>query len=122
MIARRAALAAPFLVVLAAPLAPQARAHSELRASEPANGARLSASPEAIVLRFNEGVQVTSVSLRDEAGRETRLALPRDTTPRAVERLAAPALAPGAWRLEWRAISADGHPVRGTVRFTIEHR
>lgn len=113
MIGRRAALAAPLL--LAAP----ARAHSELRASEPANGARLAAPPLRVILRFNEAVQLTAVALHDEAGRTTRLPLPRDTTPRAAEQLDTPALAPGGWRLEWRAISADGHPVRGTIRFTI---
>jgi methionine-rich copper-binding protein CopC len=71
------------------------------------------------VLRFNERVQLTALTLRDAAGRETRLVLPRDTSPRSEERLAAPALAAGAWRIEWRASSADGHPVRGTGRFTI---
>jgi methionine-rich copper-binding protein CopC len=97
-----------------------ARAHSELRGSEPAGGARLPSPPAEVVLRFNEAVQLTAVTLRDAAGREMRMVLPRDTTPRAVERLGAPPLMPGAWRLEWRAISADGHPVRGTVRFTVE--
>lgn len=114
MILRRAALAAVLLLPAAA------RAHSELRGSEPADGARLAAPPAELVLRFNERVQLTALTLRDAAGRETRVALPRDTTPRAEERLAAPTLAPGPWRLEWRAISADGHPVRGTVRFTVE--
>jgi methionine-rich copper-binding protein CopC len=106
------------LAALCFPRGP-ARAHSELRASEPAEEARLAAAPREIVLRFDEGVQLTSVTLRDEAGAALRLALRRDTAPRQVERLALPPLAPGQWRLEWRAISADGHPVRGTVRFSI---
>jgi methionine-rich copper-binding protein CopC len=109
-------------ILLAATLALAAfpaLAHSELRGSDPAEGARLAVPPAWLELRFNEPVQVTSVTLRDGAGRRVRVALPADTTPRAVHRLTAPALADGAWRLEWRAISADGHPVRGTVRFTI---
>lgn len=115
MMLRRAALASLML-----PVAAPVMAHSELRTSEPENGARLVAPPAAFVLRFNEPVQLTALTLRDGMGRQTRVALPGDTTPRAVERLAAPPLAPGPWQLEWRAISADGHPVRGTVRFTIE--
>ncbi|WP_291296469.1 copper resistance CopC family protein [Elioraea sp.] len=114
MILRSAALA----LCLLAPA--EGRAHSELRTSAPAQGARLAAAPTEIVLRFNELVQLTALTLIDAEGRQTRVALPRDTTPRAVERLAAPPLSPGAWRFEWRAISADGHPVRGTVRFAIE--
>ena len=113
MIPRRAMFGAPLLI------AGPARAHSELRSSEPANGARLTSPPEMLTLRFNEGVRLTAVTLHDEAGRSIRLPLSRDITPRPIEQLAAPALGPGACRLEWRAISADGHPVRGTIRFTI---
>jgi methionine-rich copper-binding protein CopC len=107
------------LAAILAGAAPAALAHSELRGSDPAEGARLARAPATLELRFNEPVQVTSVTLSDGAGGTVRVPLPADTTPRAVHRLTAPALADGAWRLEWRAISADGHPVRGTVRFAI---
>jgi methionine-rich copper-binding protein CopC len=117
-LALRLALAAAALLAGA----PAALAHSELRTSQPAEGARLALPPATIELRFNEPVQLTALALVDAAGRRTRIALPADTTPRAVERLPAPPLAPGAWRIEWRAISADGHPVRGTVRFSIQAR
>lgn len=114
MILRRTALALGLLAPATA------FAHSTLTASVPADASRLSAAPTEFVLRFNEMVQVTALTLVDGEGRRLRLVLPRDTTPRAVERLAAPPLAPGSWRLEWRAISADGHPVRGTIRFAVE--
>jgi methionine-rich copper-binding protein CopC len=97
-----------------------AAAHSELRGSEPAEGARLAAPPTALVLRFNEPVQVTTLRLLDANG--APVALRRGTEPRpaplARAEPAAP-LPPGAWRLEWRAISADGHPIRGVLRFTV---
>jgi len=97
-----------------------ASAHSKLVASQPAEGQRLTVAPAAIELRFNEPVQLTALTLVDAAGRRSRVALPADTTPRALERLPVPPLAAGAWRIEWRAISADGHPVRGSIRFGIQ--
>ncbi len=116
---RRLALRLALAAALASSL-PTAGAHSRLVASQPADGERLTTAPAAIELRFNEPVQLTALALVDSAGSRSRVALPADTTPRALERLVAPPLAPGDWRLEWRAISADGHPVRGTVRFSVQ--
>lgn len=98
-----------------------ALAHSELRSSTPAEGARLAAPPAEFLLRFNEPVQVTALRLLDAGGQALPLQRPSEATPRREERAtpAAP-MPPGAYRLEWRAISADGHPIRGTLRFTLE--
>ncbi len=95
-----------------------ALAHSELRQARPANGATLAAAPEAIELTFNEKVQVTAIRLYADSGAE--IALDRQPiAERATERRLLPPLSPGAYRIEWRAISADGHPVGGAVRFRI---
>lgn len=98
-----------------------ALAHSELSGSTPPQGARLTAPPAEFQLRFNEAVQVTSLRLLDAAGQPLPLQRAGDAAP-AREARATPTapLPPGALRLEWRAISADGHPVRGTLRFTLE--
>ena len=98
-----------------------ALAHSELRGSSPAEGARLTAPPAEILLRFNEPVQVTFLRLLDAAGQPLALRRAGDAAPRREEgAVPAAPLPPGAWRLEWRAISAEGHPIRGTLRFTLE--
>jgi methionine-rich copper-binding protein CopC len=98
-----------------------AAAHSELRGSLPADGARLSTAPAELILRFNEPVQVTFLRLLDAGDQPIALRRAPDATPRREERaVPAAALPPGALRLEWRAISADGHPIRGTLRFTLE--
>jgi len=95
-----------------------ARAHSELRGTSPADGAR-GPAPAELRLRFNEAAQVTLWRLRDAAGAELPLARTRDATAR-VEHIARPAaLPPGDYQVEWRAISADGHPIRGQHRFTV---
>jgi methionine-rich copper-binding protein CopC len=94
-------------------------AHSELRRSVPAAGAVLVHAPEQIELHFNERVQVTALRLFREGGEE--VLLPRRsirTTSREI--IALPPLPPGAYRAEWRIISADGHPAGGVIPFRIE--
>lgn len=95
--------------------------HSELRGSTPSNGAQLATSPPDLLLRFNEAVQVTSFRLFDAAGRSHALRRTGGTNP-GMEARAVPAapLGAGAYRIEWRAISADGHAIGGVLRFTVE--
>jgi methionine-rich copper-binding protein CopC len=64
-------------------------------------------------------VQLTALRLRRVGGEE--VALPRRPIREATsEVIALPALPPGEYRAEWRIISADGHPVGGTITFSIE--
>jgi methionine-rich copper-binding protein CopC len=111
---------AVFALIMAA--AVPATAHSGLHASEPADGAVLRAPPPAVVLAFMEPVQVTSLRLLDEAGRERPLRREGERTAATREARAAVqgALPPGAYRIEWRGASADGHVGGGAVRFRIE--
>ncbi len=96
-----------------------AAAHSELRRSVPAAGAVLLQAPEQIELHFNERVQLTALRLYRDGSEE--ISLPRrairSTT---TEIIALPPLPPGAYRAEWRIISADGHPAGGVIPFRIE--
>ena len=113
MISRRLALAAPLL------LPGVALAHSELRRSLPVPGAVLTAPPERFELHFNERVQVTAFRLFREGGAEILFPGRRAIREAEAEMIPAPPLEPGAYRIEWRAISRDGHPVGGTIRFSI---
>lgn len=100
--------------------APAADAHSELRATEPVEGARLVAPPPALLLRFDEPVQVTSLRLLDTAGAAVAMRREGGGQASMVARASPGApLPPGEYRLEWRAISADGHPIRGVLRFSV---
>ncbi len=109
-------------LVLATGAACTALAHAELRAAQPAEGAVLSAPPARISLTFTEPMQVTSLRLLDEAGRERPL---RREGPRTAATAEARAdvpgpLPPGAYRIEYRGLSADGHVGGGAVRFRLE--
>ena len=109
-------------LALAAGTAGPALAHAELRASEPAEGAVLSAPPARISLTFTEPMQVTSLRLLDEAGREQSLRREGSRTAATAETRAdvPDPLPPGAYRIEYRGLSADGHVGGGTVRFRLE--
>jgi methionine-rich copper-binding protein CopC len=119
MLLRLTALRHVCAIAVSSLMAGAALAHSELRNSTPANGARLSSSPAAIVLNFNEPVQVTATRLYRDNGAEITLPRPRAADSVRSLQTAAPPLEPGAYRLEWRIISADGHPVGGVIRFTV---
>jgi len=107
------------LLTLVAFLVPQAAwAHASLLRAEPAENAVLAAGPGGFRLTFNEPVSPLVLRLvRPDGGVETlgdaRL---EDTT------LAIPApagLGRGTYALSWRVVSEDGHPVGGSVVFSI---
>ena len=111
-----------FALALATGAARPALAHAELRASEPAEGAVLSAPPGSIALSFTEPMQITSLRLLDDAGRERALRREGPRTAATAEARAGVAgpLPPGAYRIEHRGLSADGHVGGGAVRFRLE--
>lgn len=94
-------------------------AHSELRSSFPADGAALQEAPDEAILHFDEAARVTAIRLFDAAG--ARIELPGDpeiTSPGEAT-VALPRLSTGVFEIEWRAISLDGHPIRGRIRFSV---
>ena len=113
-------LAGPVLALIMA--AAPAAAHSGLHASEPADGAVLRTAPPAVVLAFMEPMRVTSLRLLDEAGRERPLRREGERTAATREARAAVqgTLPPGAYRIEWRGASADGHVGGGAVSLRID--
>jgi methionine-rich copper-binding protein CopC len=115
MFARRSLLAACAVPVFAR----GASAHSRLLESRPRAGETLASDPGEFVLRFDEGAVLTSLRLFGPAGAEVTLTRARDAIPAAVWRARHPALTPGAHRLDWRALSADGHPIGGSITFTV---
>ena len=95
-----------------------ASAHAALISVEPASGSMLASAPKAVELRFNEAVTPGAIQLIDGAGRA------RDdvhvTTSGEGISVAMPADLPrGTAVVSYRVISQDGHPVAGSVIFSI---
>ena len=105
----------------AALTAPSSAKHATLVSSEPAANSRLTSSPTRIRLVYSEPVEgkLAKVSLVPSAG--TRIVLRAGADPRDVHAVIAPvdSLGPGSYEVEWRVVSADGHPVDGTFAFTV---
>jgi copper resistance protein C len=114
----RAGVVAAGILLLA--LASSAHAHSLLLESAPAADALLAAPPPAISLRFNNRIEkkLSTVRLLDERGGARPLTMLADGP---ADRLTAtvPSLDPGAWRVEWRVLSTDGHVVSGRFSFRV---
>lgn len=105
-------------VLLGLAPAPAALAHASLISSLPAEGAVASEPPERLILIFNEPVSPLRLQLIDPGGQAT--ALTELTQHDATLIVAVPRdLGQGTHVLSWRVVSADGHPVGGTLTFSI---
>jgi methionine-rich copper-binding protein CopC len=94
-----------------------ATAHSSSVETNPDDGATLESLPAEATVTFNEAPKTADVVLArpdgeirklraQVAGSTIRVRLPTDGRP-------------GRYQLSYRVVSADGHPVSGTITFTV---
>ncbi len=96
-----------------------AAAHARLVGSDPEDGASLDETPAEVVLEFSEPVQQdfaqVAVLDADEGHHESgEPVVAGSTVTQAVA-----ALPGGEYRISYRVGSSDGHPVTGTLAFTV---
>ncbi|MGW4408285.1 copper resistance CopC family protein [Nonomuraea sp. NPDC004702] len=116
-VAVRAGVAVGGAVLLLLAAAPAALAHDRLKSSSPADGAKL-AQVESIELEFTSRMTLPTLVLDGPAGENLPLGKPRAQGVTVKAEPAAP-LEPGKYRLAWRVVSSDGHPIAGELRFTV---
>jgi methionine-rich copper-binding protein CopC len=97
-----------------------AAAHTRLQSSNPADGASLATPPARVSLTFNEPMQpgfstITVVGPDGAQYQSGDVAADGNTVSVAVKPLG-PA---GGYEIGYRVISDDGHPVSGSVKFTL---
>jgi copper transport protein len=91
-------------------------AHASLVRSEPVEGAINAQAPTELKLIFNEPVTPLVMRLVTPAGEVLTLGA---TAENSTVTLTPPPLRQGTHVLSWRVVSADGHPVGGTVEFSV---
>ena len=98
-------------------------AHSSLISSKPAAGESTEASPDRVELVFSIRVQraMSSISLTGPGG-AVPVSAPLGSTPdgKTVWIDLTNPLPPGEYKVEWRALSADDHTIKGDFAFTVQ--
>jgi copper transport protein len=104
--------------------APSASAHATVVASDPVDGSRLKTAPTTVSVTFDQAVTLNSegyLRVVDQVGRRVDSGQP--THPNGVGSKIAVAvksgLGDGTYTGSFRIISADGHPVAGSIRFVV---
>jgi copper transport protein len=93
-------------------------AHASLVSADPGDGSILARAPKTVQLRFNESVTPAVIRLIDAEGKTRDDAAVRAVGDTIVITLPED-LPRGTEVLSYRVISADGHPVAGSVLFSI---
>ncbi|SDR85002.1 hypothetical protein SAMN04488543_0613 [Friedmanniella luteola] len=114
----RGAAALVLALVLGVLTAGPAAAHTHLVSSDPADGTVVDRTPGAVVLTLTEpaaalGTQV--VVTGPDGLASTGAARLVDAT---VQQSLVPGAPAGAYTVDWRVTSADGHPITGQLTFT----
>jgi copper transport protein len=105
------------IALLAVFAASSAFAHATLLKSDPADGSVVESAPAELVLVFNE--PVSPIDIRLIASDGTGIDLTQVSPHNEQVSVPLPALAKGTHALSWRVVSTDGHPVGGSIVFSV---
>jgi len=109
-----------FAMVTAVVTAASASAHTKLVKITPDVDAQLTTAPKDVVLKFSEYVNTSfaTVVVTSAAGVSVTSGKPTVVGATVTQALV-PRMAAGAYRVAFRVVSNDGHPVAGESRFTL---
>ena len=97
----------------------QASAHAHLLTSAPAAGASV-APPKELALNFSERLEPKFSGLELTTAGGAKIAVAAVVADKAMTATVKAPLAPGAYKVMWHAVSADGHRTKGDYAFTVK--
>jgi methionine-rich copper-binding protein CopC len=102
-------------------IAASAQAHAHVERSDPAAGAVLHTSPNAVRITFSEPIMAafSGVEISDVKNREAPADKALVEGGRTLAVMLKGPLTPGAYVIHWHAVSADTHRVQGTIGFSV---
>lgn len=117
------------LAATAALISSAAFAHLKLVSSTPADKAEVSA-PQKIELKFSENlvaqfsganlVMTGMPGMANHAPMKIAAKVSGSDDPKTMVITPAQPLVPGSYRVDWRAVSSDTHPINGNIAFTVK--
>lgn len=120
---RNVALAAVFVALALRTLSGAAEAHARLEATQPPIGGAVTSPPAELALKFSEEIDLkfTGVKVTGPDNTEVRTsgAALRDGDKTFAVSLPA-GLAGGTYKVEWHALSRDGHKTHGEYKFIVK--
>jgi len=105
-----------------------AQAHPKLVSSTPAEGSE-GAAPAKIELHFSENLvtqfsgaklAMTAMPGMEHAPMAVKAAVSGGSDPKTMVITPASPLAAGSYKVDWRAVSSDTHPITGSVTFKVK--
>ena len=115
----RLALATWLALVTVVTGASGAAAHANLVSTDPAAGTVLAQAPETLTLTFDEPVTLAAASARLYDAQGIEVASQARSVDRVVTVTPIDELGRGTFVLTYRVISTDGHPVAGSLTFSV---
>lgn len=119
---RLAAIAA--ILIPAATAASPALAHDSLSSTSPAPDAVITHAPETVSLTLSEppaeskNLNLSTITVTDGTGNTVSDGTVTVYGPTLSTKLSAGN--PGTYKVLWRAVSSDGHPIEGSYTFTVQ--
>ena len=94
-------------------------AHSPLTSSVPSTGQTVPAAFDSFQFTFGESAKLVKITIQTEAGVKTDLDLSSNSAAQKEHIVKSEPLAPGFYTVYWRALSNDGHPIKGSIPFKV---
>ncbi|GAA4137963.1 copper resistance CopC family protein [Actinomadura keratinilytica] len=114
----RVLLAGLVAVLAVGVAAPPASAHDALKEAKPASGDTVE-PPSEIVLTYTNTVRLPQVVVTDDKGTAVQSGAPEASDNKVTQALNG-TLPDGEYTVAWRVVSSDGHPIKGSYKFTVK--
>ena len=95
-------------------------AHSKQETTTPANNTVLYEAPSELVIQFDKPMRITRLALSNQSGNDFEVR--RTDQMKHVLKLVAQLdpVSKGEYKVDWRGLSEDGHPMKGTFSFAVK--